>query len=170
MSLAKARVALTGALLLGAVAIPLVLWLPWQDGLARPFVAALDGFRVALASVGWVLLPQLALAIGVGGAALQSITHRLAGLRAPGAPRWIDPAVESALLLGMVGTLSGMVDGFVGLSPEELEPGPLVHGLGTALRSSLVGFSIALVGVWVRAQEPDPGALPTDAAFAEEAR
>ena len=39
-------------------------------------------------------------------------------------------------------------------APEELEPGPLVHGLGTALRSSLVGFSIALVGVWVRAQTP----------------
>jgi hypothetical protein len=154
MTFANARIALTGALLLAGVGVPLVAWLPWGEGFVRPFAAALEGFRVALASVGWVLVPQVALAIAVGGAALQAVTHRLAGLPSPGAPRWIDPAVESALLLGMVGTLSGMVDGFVGLSPEELEPGPLVHGLGTALRSSLVGFSIALVGVWVRAQTP----------------
>jgi len=39
-----------------------------------------------------------------------------------------------------------------GLSPDELQPGPLVHSLGTALRSSFVGFLIALVGVWVKAQ------------------
>jgi hypothetical protein len=156
MSWARTRIALTGAVLLVAIGVPLALWLPWDEGLLRPFAAAFEGFRVALASVGWVLIPQIALAVAVGGAALQAVTHRLAGLPSPGAPRWIDPAVESALLLGMVGTLSGMVDGFVGLSPDELEPGPLVHGLGTALRSSLVGFSIALVGVWVRAQEPIP--------------
>ena len=33
-----------------------------------------------------------------------------------------------------------------------LEPGPLVHSLGTALRSSFVGFLIALIGVWARAR------------------
>ena len=37
---------------------------------------------------------------------------------------WLDPAIESALLLGMLGTMSGMVSGFVGLSPDELEQDP----------------------------------------------
>ena len=49
-----------------------------------------------------------------------------------------------------------MVSGFVGLSPEELEPGPLVHSLGTALRSSFVGFLIALVGVWKQPRRGQP--------------
>ena len=74
----------------------------------------------------------------------------MAPLAAP--PGWLDPAVESALLLGLLGTISGMVQGFVGLTPEELEPGPLVHSLGAALRSSFVGFAIALVGVWAKAR------------------
>ena len=39
-----------------------------------------------------------------------------------------------------------MVNGFGGLEPGNLQPGPLVHALGTALRSSFVGFGIALVG------------------------
>jgi biopolymer transport protein ExbB/TolQ len=50
----------------------------------------------------------------------------------------------------MLGTLSGMVRGFVGLSPDAIEAGPLVHALGVALRSSFVGFGIALVGVWLK--------------------
>ena len=64
--------------------------------------------------------------------------------------------MESALLLGLLGTVSGMVSGFVGLTPDEIEPGPLVHALGVALRSSLVGFLIALVGVWVKARGDAP--------------
>ena len=62
--------------------------------------------------------------------------------------------MESALLLGMLGTISGMVSGFAGLSPDELEPGPLVYSLGVALRSSFVGFLIALVGVWTKDRPP----------------
>lgn len=151
---AQTRIVLATAVLGILLLAPLVAWLPWQQGVLAPFVAALAGFGQAVDAVGWVLVPQVVLAVAVGGAALQAVTQRIAGLASAGAPRWIDPAVESALLLGMVGTLSGMVDGFVGLSPDELEPGPLVHGLGTALRSSLIGFSIALVGVWVRAQSP----------------
>ena len=42
-------------------------------------------------------------------------------------------------------------DGVLGTPDDELDPGPLVHALGTALRSSFIGFGIALVGVWVRA-------------------
>ena len=52
----------------------------------------------------------------------------------------------------MLGTIHGMVSGFVGLSPDDLEAGPLIHSLGTALRSSFVGFGIALVGVWTRVE------------------
>ena len=83
---------------------------------------------------------------------------RAAGLATQLAPAWLDPAVESALLLGMLGTISGMVTGFAGLSPEELEPGPLIHGLGTALRSSFVGFLIALVGVWIKVRPVESAA------------
>ncbi len=110
------------------------------------------GFLAAVDSVGWVLVPQVALAIAVVGFAIHLLSCRAAGIAPPDTPSWLDPAVESALLLGMLGTISGMVSGFVGLSPDELEPGPLLHALGQALRSTLVGFSIALVGVWARAR------------------
>jgi hypothetical protein len=145
------RAGATGLVLVGLTAVPL-LWLARLGGDGGPIRAALAGFDAAIQSVGWVFVPQLLLAVAVLGAALQRISARLAGLASPEPPSWIDPAVESALLLGMLGTLSGMVNGFVGLSPDELEPGPLVHALGTALRSSFVGFGIALIGVWVRAQ------------------
>ncbi len=105
-----------------------------------------------------MLVPQAALGIAVLGAALQRVASRAAGASAP-APAWIDPAIESALLLGLLGTISGMVNGFVGLGPDELQPGPLIHSLGTALRSSFVGFAIALVGVWIRAGD-GPEATP----------
>ncbi len=118
--------------------------------------ALLGGLLDAVAAVGWVLLPQLVLAVAIGSLALTQLCSRLAGLPVPRAPGWLDPAVESALLLGLLGTISGMVRGFVGLSPEELEPGPLVHALGTALRSSFVGFGIALIGVWTKTRPPEP--------------
>jgi hypothetical protein len=151
------RAGLTGALVVGLFVVPLLWMLRMGNGLYGSADAALGGFVAAVDAVGWVLVPQLLLAIAVFSAALQNVASRLAGVAGPPAPAWIDPAVESALLLGMLGTVSGMVNGFTGLSPDALEPGPLVHALGTALRSSFVGFSIALVGVWVRAV---PGAEP----------
>jgi len=140
-----------GIVLLALLALPPIG--AFRGGLGPVEAAALGlgGLRAAVDSVGWVLWPQLLLALGVLGLALERIAAGAAGLPERPAPRWLDPAVESALLLGMLGTISGMVRGFVGLSPEELEPGPLVHSLGTALRSSFVGFGIALVGVWLRA-------------------
>ncbi len=152
------RAGLVGVLLAGLTAAPL-LWLArLEGGAALSVSAALAGFAAAIDAVGWVLLPQILLAIAVFGVALHHLAARLAGAAAFAPPRWIDPAVESALLLGMLGTLSGMVNCFVGLSPDELDPGPLVHALGTALRSSFIGFGIALVGVWVRAlPSADPG-------------
>ena len=117
------------------------------------------GFVAALADVGWVLVPQIILAIAVLGLALEQIACRVSGLPTRPVPGWLDPAVESALLLGLLGTISGMVSGFVGLSPDEIQPGPLVHALGTALRSSFVGFLIALVGVWTKARPDGPGSM-----------
>lgn len=117
--------------------------LAWLDAVVLGLLSAMD-------AVGWVLVPQMILAVAVLGVALRRLTWRLSALGDEPTPAWLDPAVESALLLGMLGTISGMVQGFVGLSPDALEPGPLVHALGTALRSSFVGFLIALVGVWTK--------------------
>jgi hypothetical protein len=134
--------------------------------------AGADGLAAAVDAVGWVLVPQILLAIAILSLALQQLTGRLAGVPVAATPPWLEPAVESALLLGLLGTISGMVSGFVGLSPDELQPGPLVHSLGTALRSSFVGFGIALVGVWVKARPAGgAGARPMPAASeAEPAR
>jgi hypothetical protein len=121
-------------------------------GFAELMGSAVGGLTAAVDAVGWVFVPQFALAVAVLSLALQQLATRAAGMELPPPPTWLDPAVESALLLGMLGTISGMVRGFVGISPEELQPGPLVHALGTALRSSFVGFAIALVGVWTKAR------------------
>ncbi len=110
------------------------------------------GLVGAVDSIGWVFVPQLVLAVAVLSLALQQLASRAAGLVLSPTPGWLEPAIESALLLGMLGTISGMVSGFAGLSPDELQPGPLVYSLGRALRSSFVGFAIALVGVWTRAR------------------
>lgn len=146
------RASAVGLTLIGFAAAPLV-WLaaagPGLAGLGADVVA---GARAALDAVGWVLVPQTALAVAVLGAALQQLACRAVGTAPPASPPWIDPAVESALLLGMLGTISGMVNGFVGVSPDGLEASALIHALGTALRSSFVGFGIALVGVWIRAR------------------
>jgi len=115
--------------------------------------ASARGFVAEVESVGFVLVPQMVLAVGIVGLALQQGVRRAAGLPRIGPPAWLSPAVESALLLGLLGTISGMVAGFAGVSPTELEPAPLVRGLGAALRSTFVGFAIALVGVWLKDEE-----------------
>lgn len=149
------RAGLVGLVLTSLAALPLLTLFAQGPDLGAAVESVVAGISAALDAVGWVLVPQTVLAVAVLGAALQRLSYRAAGVNSLGAPRWIDPAIESALLLGMLGTISGMVDGFVGLSPDELQPGPLVHGLGTALRSSFVGFGIALVGVSLRAQPGD---------------
>jgi hypothetical protein len=157
------RVGLVGISLAALAGLPLFWLASLGPGLAQGTRAAVSGFAVALDSVGWVLVPQAALGVAVLGAALQRVASRAAGAPVP-APSWIDPAIESALLLGLLGTISGMVNGFVGLGPDELQPGPLIHSLGAALRSSFVGFAIALVGVWLRAGA-DPQACSGGARF-----
>jgi hypothetical protein len=155
------RVSAVGVVLAGVAAIPFAAVVASGLSAGELLQAGFAGLAAAVDSVGWVLVPQIVLAIAILSVAIQQFTGRLAGLRVGPAPHWLDPAVESALLLGLLGTIHGMVLGFAGLSPDELQPGPLVHSLGTALRSSFVGFLIALVGVWAKARpaEPEPESL-----------
>jgi hypothetical protein len=155
------RVSLVGLVLAALAAVPLAAVAASGLQPAELLGAGITGLSAAVDAVGWVLVPQIALAIAILSVALHQIAARLAGLRVGAAPHWLDPAVESALLLGLLGTIHGMVRGFTGLSPDELQPGPLVHSLGIALRSSFVGFLIALVGVWAKARpgESEPPEL-----------
>jgi hypothetical protein len=147
---ASLRVSLVGLGLAALLGAPLLALHAAGLGAAEGLASALAGLAAAVDAVGWVFVPQFLLAVAIVSLALQQLSCRAAGLALAPAPPWLDAAIESALLLGMLGTISGMVRGFVGLSPEELQPGPLVHALGSALRSSFVGFAIALVGVWTR--------------------
>lgn len=148
------RASAVGLALLGLLALPLVVLATAGVGAPQLFSAAAAGFLAALDAVGWVFVPQFVLAVAILSQALQQLATRAAGHAPPPAPAWLDPAIESALLLGLLGTVSGMVQGFTGISPEEIQPGALVQALGMALRSTFVGFAIALVGVWAKAGSP----------------
>ena len=149
------RASLAGAFLAATLAAPVV-WAMSQGLFGGDLLASLSAAALAaIDAVGFVVVPQAVLAVAVLGLALHLGTARIAGIAPPAAPGWLSPAVESALLLGMLGTIAGMVRGFSDLSPESLEPGPLVQALGAALRSSFVGFGIALVGVWLRPADPE---------------
>ncbi len=148
------RVGLVGVGLALLLATPVVAALALGVGPVTAFALTGAGLAAAHTAVGWVLIPQLVLAVGVIALLAERLAARAAGLPGATTPRWLEPAVESALLLGMLGTISGMVRGFAGISPEDMEPGPLLHALGTALRSSFLGFGIALVGVWIRDAGP----------------
>ncbi len=147
------RRALIQILLFVALALPIAAIALSGFGVSSFAAACQRGLVWGLESVGWVLIPQIGLGLAIASLALERVSRRVAGLATERLPRWIDPAVESALLLGLLGTISGMVRGFVGVTPDEIQPGPLVNSLGAALRSSGVGFGIALVGVWLK-QEP----------------
>jgi hypothetical protein len=141
-AVALALAALAGAPLaavLGAGADP--------GALGRDAVA---GVRVAVDAVGFVVVPQALFGLAIAGLVVERLAARAAALPAPAPAGWLDPAIESCLLLGMLGTISGMVQAFAGSEATSLDPGLLVHYLGTALRSSYVGFGIALVGVWAK--------------------
>jgi hypothetical protein len=138
--------------LVALAAAPLAAALAAGAGVGEIGRAAAAGVSAAIDAVGFVVVPQALLGAAVAAVALERLAARAAALRLAEAPGWLDPAIESCLLLGMLGTISGMVQAFVGIEPGSLEPGPLVHFLGTALRSSYVGFCIALVGVWAKAR------------------
>jgi len=164
------RVSVVGVGFAALVGAPFIVAAQSGLGPDELLAAGASGLAAAVDTVGWVLVQQLLLAIAILSLALQQLTSRLAGVPVAATPLWLDPAVESALLLGLFGTISGMVSGFVGLSPDELQPGPLVYGLGTALRSSFVGFLIALVGVWVKAPPGEPAAALSAPVASEPAR
>lgn len=146
------RASAVGLALAGLLILPAIWLAGIEASLGELAVRVFAGFAAAVDAVGWVFVPQFFLAAAIFSLALQRLAGHAAGATLDPPPAWLDPAVESALLLGLLGTISGMVQGFVGISPEELEPGPLVHALGAALRSSFVGFAIALVGVWAKAR------------------
>ncbi len=151
----SARASAASLLLLGLAVVPIFLMSTVDVNDESLLFSVVEGLILAIDAVGWVLVPQIVLAAAILSLALQQIGARLAGVARLPAPAWLDPAVESAMLLGLLGTVSGMVRGFVGVEPEALEPGPLVHALGTALRSTFVGFAIALVGIWLRHRPED---------------
>jgi len=139
-----------GVFLTAALLMPGVVGMGGGLSPGEVLAMASSGLGHSVERVGWVLLPQLGLAVCVGALFVERLALRGAGRQLSPAPGWLDAAIESALLLGMLGTISGMVTGFVEMAPGELEAGALIHSLGTALRSSSVGFGIALVGVWTR--------------------
>jgi len=149
---AAVRGSLVALALLALALVPVTALVTSGVGGGELLGALASGFLAALDAVGWVFVPQFVLAVAVLSLTLQQLATKLAGRDLPAPPAWLDPAVESALLLGLLGTVSGMVSGFAGISPDAIEPGPLVHSLGTALRSTFVGFSVALVGVWAKAR------------------
>jgi len=151
----SARASAASLLLLGLAVVPIFLMSSVAVNDDSLLYSVVEGLILAIDAVGWVLVPRIVLAAAILSLALQQIAARLAGAARLPAPAWIDPAVESALLLGLLGTVRGMVRGFVGVEPGALEPGPLVHALGTGLRSTFVGFSIALVGIWLRPRPED---------------
>ncbi len=139
---ALALVALAGAPLAAIVA-------PGADPGALGRDAAV-GAMAAIDAVGFVVVPQALFGVAIAGLLVERLAARAAALPASTPPAWLDPAIESCLLLGMLGTISGMVQAFAGPEAASLDPGLLVHCLGTALRSSYVGFGIALFGVWLK--------------------
>jgi hypothetical protein len=150
---AKVRFARAPAVALTLVALagaPLVALFAAGAGPGELARAAAEGVRVAVDAVGFVVLPQALFGLAIAGLLVERVAARAAALPAPPAPSWLEPAIESCLLLGMLGTISGMVQAFAGSEAAPLDPGYLVHYLGTALRSSYVGFAIALFGVWLK--------------------
>lgn len=60
----------------------------------------------------------------------------------------LDTAVTAAPLLGLLGTIFGIVDTFLALSRSGLsDPSAVSAGIGTALYATALGIAIALVGM-----------------------
>jgi biopolymer transport protein ExbB len=60
----------------------------------------------------------------------------------------LDTIVTAAPLLGLLGTIFGIVDTFIALSKSGMsDPAGVSAGIGTALYATALGISIALVGI-----------------------
>lgn len=62
---------------------------------------------------------------------------------------WIlDTVVTAAPLMGLLGTIFGIVDTFLALSKSGMsDPSAVSAGIGTALYATALGISIALIGI-----------------------
>jgi biopolymer transport protein ExbB len=62
---------------------------------------------------------------------------------------WIlDTTVTAAPLLGLLGTILGIVDTFMALAQSGMsDPQAVSSGIGTALYATALGISVALVGL-----------------------
>jgi biopolymer transport protein ExbB len=67
-----------------------------------------------------------------------------------GARLWIlDTIVTAAPLMGLLGTIFGIVDTFLALSKSGMsDPAGVSAGIGTALYATALGISIALIGLF----------------------
>jgi hypothetical protein len=160
MGLRRVRVTTVEVALSALLAAPLGAAVMFRVSPGEALHLSWAGLWSAVDMVGWVVIGQIVIAVGVVGLALQRSAARVAGCPRGDTPGWLEPAVESALIFGLLGTITGMMRGFIGIAPDELQPGPLVHGLGTALRSSAVGFAIAGVGLWLK-RDPAPQGPPS---------
>ena len=79
----------------------------------------------------------------VGEAAYLGARHRLAR------HLWVvDTLVTAAPLLGLLGTILGIIDTFQALATSGVsDPGAVSRGIGTALFATALGIAIALVGL-----------------------
>jgi biopolymer transport protein ExbB len=79
----------------------------------------------------------------VGEAAYLGARHRLAR------HLWVvDTLVTGAPLLGLLGTILGIIDTFQALATSGIsDPGAVSRGIGTALFATALGIAIALVGL-----------------------
>ena len=73
---------------------------------------------------------------------LSSMAHRL---------RLLEMVVQAAPMLGLLGTVIGMIDAFAALSLSEgaVDPAALAGGIWIALTTTAVGLSIALVAYFL---------------------
>lgn len=64
---------------------------------------------------------------------------------------WIlDTVVTAAPLMGLLGTIFGIVDTFLALSRSGMsDPSAVSSGIGTALYATALGISIAMIGLFV---------------------
>jgi biopolymer transport protein ExbB len=67
-----------------------------------------------------------------------------------GARLWLlDTIVTAAPLMGLLGTIFGIVDTFLALSKSGMsDPAGVSSGIGTALYATALGISIALIGLF----------------------
>ena len=94
MAVHAIRTSLAGVALGALIAVPAAVLVAASAGAGGLVPAVVAGLVAAIDRVGWVLAPQILLAVAVVGVALQRSTCRIAGFPAPPTVAWLDPAVD----------------------------------------------------------------------------